>query len=132
MWHINDGQQELLRAFYILLIVSYIGVIAYSIHNVVRYYSKLQQWSWIIWAFYILLCMESLFYIIVFVLLSIKPSESPFYYDDDMDNSLLHKWIIVFEIVGQQTFQLFYILLLFITVQLSLSLRVLLRWSNIE
>ena len=118
MWKIEEESQlRTLRALYILTQLCYAIIIAYSIFNVTKFYKKLPQQSWIIWGFYILVFVQSLGYFTVFLLLSIQPYQSPYYLHEGEEylNNAVHDWIVVLEVFSQSIYELFFLLLIFIS-----------------
>ena len=47
-------------------------------------------------------------------------------------NTTTHEWILILEFLGEGFYFLFFLLLLYMTFQLAMSLRVLLQWSTLE
>ena len=47
-------------------------------------------------------------------------------------NTTTHSWILILEFLGEGFYFLFFLLLLYMTFQLAMSLRVLLQWSTLE
>ena len=47
-------------------------------------------------------------------------------------NTTTHNWILILEFLGEGFYFLFFLLLLYMTFQLAMSLRVLLQWSTLE
>ena len=84
MWILNDHEQiATLRVVYICLAFLFISLVIFAFNNVFRYLIKLEQVRcWMICAFYVLVIVQAFAHIIVFIILSVKPACSPFYYDD--------------------------------------------------
>ena len=101
------------------------GVTGFAVHNLVRHIRKLESVSWMIYAFYVLSLMSATSHAIFFLVLGCYPRRSPFYFDgnDQIITSVL-------ELIGGQTFKLLCWLIIVITFQLAMALRVLLRWTS--
>ena len=78
-----------------------------------------------IYAFYLLTLISATSHAIFFFVLGCYPTRSPFYFDgnDQIITSVL-------ELIGGQTFKLLCWLIIVITFQLAMALRVLLRWTS--
>ena len=76
-------------------------------------------------AFYMLTLIQASSHALYFLVLGIYPERSPFYFDGNA-----HITTSVFELIGSQGYKLLCWLILIITFQLAMALRVLLRWSS--
>ena len=101
------------------------GVTGFAVHNLVRHIRKLESVSWMIYAFYVLSLMSATSHAIFFLVLGCYPRRSPFYFDgnDEITTSVL-------ELIGSQSFKLLCWLIIAITFQLAMALRVLLGWTS--
>lgn len=127
----NPTALAFLRAFYIFTALCFISLTIFAIHNVKKYVIR-KKVSWMIWAFYVLATLTLVFHSIYFTVLAVQPYRSPFYHRENADEDGYLKFMDLLELLGSGCWRLLSWLVLVITFQLSLALRVILKEKTPE
>ena len=80
---ITTQQQKVMRGLYISLEVLFLFNISFALFNVVKYVCRMEERSWLIINFYILVFLQCSSHIIAISILAIEPDRNPSFYDVD-------------------------------------------------
>lgn len=127
----NETALVFLRVIYIFTALCFTSLTVFAIYNMKKYVIRMKV-KWMIRAFYVLAILTLVFHSVYFTTLAVQPWRSPFYHREDASEDGYFKYMDLLELCGSGCWRLLSWLVLVITFQLSMTLRVILNEKTPE